>query len=137
MDNPYGTPTDARVPRAPGGPPPAVVTWFRLYSGLMALLYLFVLAGGVLMSVFRASLAIDDETPEQFWLIYGAFLIAMGLVLMVAYGLGAFVPAQSWGWILGAILIGIGMTSCCLLPACIPLLIFWLRPETQQHFGRA
>jgi hypothetical protein len=34
------------------------------------------------------------------------------------------------------VLICIGMNSCCLLPASIPLLIFWIKPETKTYFGR-
>jgi hypothetical protein len=30
--------------------------------------------------------------------------------------------------------IGLGMTSACTLPICIPLLIFWLKPETKAFF---
>jgi hypothetical protein len=32
------------------------------------------------------------------------------------------------------VLICIGMTSCCILPAAIPLLIFWLKPEAKNWF---
>jgi hypothetical protein len=28
------------------------------------------------------------------------------------------------------------MTSACFLPFCIPLLIFWLKPEAKHYFGR-
>jgi hypothetical protein len=33
-------------------------------------------------------------------------------------------------------MMAIGMTSCCFLPFLIPLLIYWLKPETKAYFGR-
>jgi hypothetical protein len=28
------------------------------------------------------------------------------------------------------------MTSVCCIPACVPLLIYWIKPETKAYFGR-
>jgi hypothetical protein len=28
------------------------------------------------------------------------------------------------------------MTSACFLPACIPLLIYWIKPDVKAYFGR-
>ena len=67
---------------------------------------------------------------------YGIGLLLIGVVFMGAFGFGLFVPARRWGWIYGIVLIAVGLTSCCLLPATIPLLIFWLKPETQAFYGR-
>jgi hypothetical protein len=33
------------------------------------------------------------------------------------------------------VIICLGMTSACFLPVCIPLLIFWIKPETKLYFG--
>ncbi len=37
---------------------------------------------------------------------------------------------------LRAVLIGLGLTSCCTWPATIPLIIQWLKPEMKARFGR-
>jgi len=29
------------------------------------------------------------------------------------------------------------LTSCCILPAAVPLLIYWVKPETKAWFNRA
>jgi hypothetical protein len=37
-------------------------------------------------------------------------------------------------WIYGIVLIALGMTSACFVPACIPLLIYWLKPDAKSYF---
>ena len=68
--------------------------------------------------------------------IMGAVFLILGLVLFVPYALAPFLPRQSWVWVLGLVLICIGLTSACCLPACIPLLIFWLKPDVKAFYGR-
>ena len=33
-------------------------------------------------------------------------------------------------------LIAIGLTSCCTIPASVPLLVGWLKPDLRAWFGR-
>jgi hypothetical protein len=66
----------------------------------------------------------------------GCLFIGLGLPLMILFAAAPFLPKKPWVWIYGIVLIALGMTSPCCLPATIPLLIFWIRPETQQFFGR-
>jgi hypothetical protein len=59
-------------------------------------------------------------------------------VLALGAGLGlcaAMVPYKPWGWTVGLLVIGAGLASCMVLFA-IPLLVFWLKPETKAAFGR-
>lgn len=42
-----------------------------------------------------------------------------------------------WLWTYDLVIICLGMTSTCILPASIPLLIFWLKPETKRYFGKS
>ena len=57
------------------------------------------------------------------WMFRTAAIVFIGLGL-------------AWLWIYDLIIICLGMTSACFWPAVIPLLIFWLKPETKRHFGR-
>jgi hypothetical protein len=132
MHSPYGTP--GTPPHLPLSAPP-VVFWYRMYAGAMAFLYAAVTLGGLAMIFFRDELA-DQATPVEEILITGVILIAMGGLFFVIFALGTFIPSRPWAWIVGIILIGVGMTSCCCLPASIPLLVFWLKPEAQAYFGR-
>ncbi len=135
MQNPYSSP-GVETPRLPGPQTtPAVVTWFRVYAVFMALMYLMVILGGFAFLAFGNTFA-DEETPAELLLIYGMVFVVMGVPLLILYVVGTFMPAKRWAWIYGIILIGFGMTSCCFLPVCVPLLIFWIKPQTQVFFGR-
>jgi hypothetical protein len=101
----------------------------------MVFLYILVTAGGVALAVFSESLAVGGE-PREVFLIQGVAFAVIGVPLVVMYLVGLFIPARSWAWVYGIVLIGFGMTSCCFIPACVPLLIFWIKPETQAYFGR-
>jgi len=113
---------------------PRVVAWFRAYCwfqvslsvgfGLVGL-YMFLVRRG-LFGYYRSST--DYEAV-------GFFLLISALVWGGASFLGTRVAPDAAAWTLGLVLIALGLTSCC-LPLCLPLLIFWLKPETQQFFGR-
>ena len=116
---------------------PPVVSWYRIYAGAMALLYLACIVAGIFLLIFSQEIAAaDPEMPSWMMVFYGAFIIGIGLVLAAAYAAALFLPPRPWTWIYHLVLIGIGMTSCCCIPAAIPLIIYWLKPETQAWFGR-
>ena len=122
----------------PPSGPPAVLTWFRLYAGALAVVYLLVAIFGFGLTWFAWSnpdLSTSTRDATEM-LIMGAIYGVMGLLLMPFFAFGAFMPAKPWAWVYGIVLIAIGCTSCACLPAAIPLLIFWLKPETKVYFGR-
>jgi hypothetical protein len=135
-----GMPEGAPVQTGPaspgsGGSPqkPPAVKWYVVYSVLMAIMYLLCAIGGaVLLSVDLSSLHLTKDVSEV--KIQAIALLVVGFPLMLAFGVAPFLPRKPWNWIVGIALIGIGMTSCCCLPACIPLLIYWLKPETKAYF---
>jgi hypothetical protein len=45
-------------------------------------------------------------------------------------------PPRPWTWIYHLVIICFGMTSACCIPMCVPLVIFWLKPDTKAYFGR-
>jgi hypothetical protein len=112
---------------------PGVWTWYIVYCVAMALLYLMVLAIGALMLTFSAEIADDEMNPEQAVIMGGMFTV-LGGVLMLMFAVAPFLPKTKAAWIYGFVTIGIGLTSACTLPICIPLLIFWLKPETKMFF---
>jgi hypothetical protein len=139
--NPYQSPyqpAPSFPPPGPGFPPPTPGVWYGYiaYCLFMALLYLAVVALGVLFLVVGSSLPLnepDDPSPTEM-IIMGSVFCVMGGVLMLMYGIAPLLPKRKGAWIYGFVTIGIGMTSACTLPFCIPLLIFWLRPETKAFF---
>src|SRR5688572_24126586 len=102
---------------------PAVWTWYVVYCVAMAILYLFVIGAGIFL------LTVDPTWLEEDALLLrveGVLFLGLGLVLMVIFAIAPFLPKKPWVWIYGIVLIGLGMTSACCLPATIPLLIFWI-----------
>lgn len=104
---------------------PAVVIWFKIYCAGLALIY----AGSALACLALAFYGIEG-------LLFGLLLAGLCLVLAVISALPILLPAKPWTWVYGVVLIAMGMTSACLLPVCIPLLIVWIRPEVKGYFGK-
>lgn len=107
--------------------------WYRVYTGFMAVLYLALTVFGIVIAT------VPFETTEYSsgeLALMGIVYAVMGAILFLVFAVGTFLPAKSYNWVVGIILMGLGMTSCCFLPVLIPLLIFWFKPETQRFFGR-
>ena len=111
---------------------PSVYTWFVVYCILMALLYLAMAGMGIVFMFAEA----DTEMSEAEATVMGVVFVVMGLVFAGPYAAAPFLPRKSWVWVFGLVLICIGLTSACCLPVCIPLLIFWLKPEMKDFYGR-
>ncbi len=132
--NPYQTP--GSVVSGPGsGPPPTPGVWigYVVYCVFMALLYGALVAGGIAFTVFVPSS--DVAAAEAVVII--VLMVGVGFVFFVPYAAAPFLPKKPWTWILGIVLIGLGLTSCLTLPFCIPLLLYWFKPENQAFFGKA
>lgn len=108
--------------------------WYRVYVGFMAVLYLAMVAGGLAMVVASGSMAGADA--EQSLILGFAYTIGGGIFGLV-FAVALFLPRKPFNWIVGIVMIAFGLTSCCFLPATVPLLIFWLKPETKAYFGRS
>ncbi len=105
--------------------------WYRVYCFVMLMIYLCLVGIGLLLASF------PDESGSQQVLVTGiAYAISGGLFALI-FGVALFLPRRPFNWIVGIVMIAIGMMSCCFLPATIPLLIFWVKPETKAYFGRS
>ena len=111
---------------------PPVFKWFVAYCIVMALMYLFLAVFGA-MSFFIEP---DKDMSVEEATLMGAVFIVLGLIFFIPYAAAPFLPRTSWVWVLGLVLICLGLTSICCLPACIPLLIQWLKPEMKAFYGR-
>ena len=79
-----------------------------------------------------------DATEDAMALkIMGGMYLLMGLIFAAVFTVGLLSKRQSWAWIYNVVLICLGMGSCLFLPAAIPLLIHWLKPETKAWYGRS
>jgi len=99
----------------------------------MALLYLFCLGLGIIFLVAEPT---SPDTSAEEARLMGLIFAILGFLLTIPFAAGPFLPREPWAWIFGLVLICIGLGSACCLPFTIPLLIFWLKPETKSYFGR-
>lgn len=121
---------------APSAYPP-VWLWYRVYAVLMALLYVATAVMGILYLAGAGFLPGVSGADQAIFVIYGVVMLAMGVVFAGLYGAAPFLPKKRWAWIYHTVLIGIGMTSCCCMPFCIPLLIYWVKPDVKTMFEQA
>ena len=111
---------------------PPIYKWFVAYCIFMAVVYLGTAAMGIVLMFAEPD---RDMSAEEAKIMAVVFLI-VGLVFFVPYAFAPMLPRQSWVWVLGLVLICLGLTSACCLPICIPLLIHWLKPEMKAFYGR-
>ena len=113
---------------------PKIMVWFKVYAALFAALYLGLSAFSLVFFVVDPS-SLDMAREEA--LITGVLMLIIPLPLSAAFVLPFFLPPRPWVWVYDLVLICIGLTSPCCMPASIPLLIYWLKPEAKAYFGRA
>lgn len=125
-------PGSGGAPPPTDGPPP-VVLWYKIYVGLCALMYVGVFAFGVFITVMPDFA--DTGEDAAVLMVQGVMMIVLGIGLTALYVAPFFVKPSKNAWILGIACIGLTLTSCCFLPFGIPLLIYWLKPETKAYYG--
>jgi hypothetical protein len=107
--------------------------WYRIYCAFMVFLYLAVAAVGV----FLLFISFDPSEADAAQLrVIGTINLAFGVLFSLLFLVALLLPAKPYTWPVGLIGIIIGITSCCTWPATIPLLIYWIKPETKAFFGR-
>jgi hypothetical protein len=107
--------------------------WYRVYVAVLALIYLAVAAFGMVLAIMRPA---TREYSQQEIVLLGAVYAAIGAVFFIAYAIAIFLPPKPYNWIVGIVMMAISMTSCCFVPFALPLIIYWLKPETRSYFGR-
>jgi hypothetical protein len=120
----------------PASPRPVVWTWFVVYCAFMAVMYLLIAVACILFLVFGRSFHLEPGDMVGLLFVCGINLF-VGLSLGGLFGAAPFLPPKPWSWIYGIVCIGIGLSSPCCMPASIPLLIYWIKPETRRYFGRS
>ncbi len=107
--------------------------WYRmLCSAIVVSGIVWAIVGGV------AIIASFDETGKEASDTFngGVLFILMGAVPALIFLLGVIFPPRSWSWFYGVLLLVLAILSCFLSPFAVALLIFWMKPETQNFFGR-
>lgn len=113
-------------------PRPAVWPWYVAFCAAMALMWLILVFLG--LSFILTGPPNSDMSPDEAR-VMGLIFVVLGAALMAPYVAAPFLPRRRWAWVLGIVLIALSMTGTCCLPAAIPLLIFWVKPETKAFFN--
>ena len=108
--------------------------WYRVYLTAMVFLYSATIIFGIYLLVAKPETS-EYDSSQMF--IMGVVYAAIGAVCFILFAGALFLPRKPWNWIVGIVMMAIGMTSCCFVPVLIPLLIYWLKPETKAYFGRS
>ena len=115
---------------------PGVIRWFNGYAVCMAIVYaLCVIAGVVFLTLSEETLRAEGTDVMEVR-IQGVALLVVGIPLMLVFAAGPLAPRRNWVWIFHIVLMGIGLTSVCCLPATIPLLIAYIKPEVKTWFEK-
>ena len=131
----FGLQNDSEPPVPATAPP--VVGWYKVYAGVMLVLYFACMVGGFMLLKYSDAIlaSAPGVSPEELK-IRAVVTAVIGIVLFVAFLIALVLPKSPGAWIYHLVLIAIGLSSCCFWPATIPLMIFWLKAETQRWFGR-
>eukprot|EP00188_Purpureofilum_apyrenoidigerum_P002572 Plantae.Rhodophyta-Purpureofilum_apyrenoidigerum.ctg26398.p1 GENE.Plantae.Rhodophyta-Purpureofilum_apyrenoidigerum.ctg26398~~Plantae.Rhodophyta-Purpureofilum_apyrenoidigerum.ctg26398.p1 ORF type:complete len:127 (+),score=14.04 Plantae.Rhodophyta-Purpureofilum_apyrenoidigerum.ctg26398:168-548(+) len=118
----------------PATNPPGVITWFKIYAGFLSFIYFLVAAASLIFFLVDPA---ELEMQQAEAVVMGVVLLGLGGVFCLAFGIPLFLAPRPWVWIYDLVIICLGMTSACFWIICIPLLIFWLKPETKEYFQHA
>ena len=114
---------------------PTVVLWYRVYCVASALFYLLIGFVFILGMTLDPTFTKGVEHPEAFrifaW-VFSSFIIMFGALFLLSFLLGR----NSSAWIYHLVMICLGLSNGLFLFFCIPMLIYWLKPETKTYFGR-
>lgn len=122
-------------PGSPNTPYSPVWPWYCAFAIFMAVLYLAIVALGVVFVITPDWLGASPSEKLEFQ-IQGGLMAVFCLPFALAFGAAPLLPKKPWAWIYHLILIAICLSSCACALFCIPLLMHWMTPQTKAMFGR-
>lgn len=113
---------------------PRVIGWYRAYCIALALANVVLAAVGWWMYRDREQLRSDVFEPAVIGQV-GVLTIVTGALFVVLNLLMMSLPRRPWAWVAHLINILVPIGLCCPIVVCLPLLIYWLKPEVKAYFG--
>lgn len=120
---------------ATGTAVPAVVRWYARYCQFAVALFAAASLVGVRVIGTRAALAEQWGIDPTAVGMFGGLWILTLLFLAFVHFAALRTPATPWAWKIHAIVLAIGLTTLVLWPVALPLIWYWLKPETKAFFG--
>lgn len=111
---------------------PSAVTYYRIYAGVLALLYVILVIAGLGMLIASPSMRGEEQLEA---IIYGIALMATCIPLAIASVASMFLPQRKWAWVMHVIMAAMGTSSCCFAPVAIFIIIKYLEPDVKRYFG--
>ncbi|MCK5241336.1 hypothetical protein KAR34_02680 [bacterium] len=110
---------------------PNVVLWFKVFCVFMAIVCTAFFAGGTWVIVDVGGFGkVGAQAGTAVFMLIALF------VTVIAYIVPLFLKPRSWVWVYGLALIGLGFFGLLTAFVCIPLLLFWIKAETREYFGK-
>jgi hypothetical protein len=113
---------------------PRVVLWYQTYCAAVAALW----ATATLLSV---GLVVSSRRVAEAWsmdpvagLLFSLTLLFVMLFLTAVHIAGHRTAQVAGTWNIHAVVLGLDLTTLFLWPAALPLLWFWLKPETRAWY---
>jgi hypothetical protein len=127
-------------PEVPGMPGPTdddapeAVTFMRIYAAALALGHLALFVFGAL-ALAAPQLVTSHATAVDLEAVFvGVFYMVWGLGFAVPWAIVLLGARKPWVHTLATVLVAFSMLSFCCLPAAIPLVIGWGKPEVRRWY---
>jgi len=113
--------------------PPEAVYYFRIYAVLLLLVWLIAFGMSVYALVDPLMKGVSSTTGS---FVFALFMTAISFLFMIPSAIMVFAGRAKWVYTLGVVMLGLQtlMNPCC-LPLTVPLLVYWMKPETKRWFG--
>lgn len=113
---------------------PGVIFWFKAYCWILCVMHFLFMLGSVSFFVIEPE---KLEMPPEAAYITGCLLMLSAALFFFVFLLPLVLRPRPWLWVYDIVVICIGFSGACCWPICIPLLIFWIKPEVKQYFGKS
>jgi len=116
--------------------PPEAVYYFRIYAVLMVLFLMLLSGYGLYLMLSPIMNGSTGSAATGEWVI-GLILFMFTFCFLVPHVIALFGGRRRWVYTLSMILIGLNLLTgnfCCML-VTVPLLIYWMKPETKRWYG--
>src|ERR1041384_236513 len=99
-----------------------IYLWYRIYCGCLLFVSVVVICAAVgLLTGVSVEPILFDAAPERQTL--GAVIyIILGSITAVLSSIALFSPRKPWSWVLGVVLLAIGIVGICFLPSLLMLI---------------
>lgn len=117
--------------------PPEAVYYFRIYAVVMILILLAGFGVGLYLMLKPLMSGTAGTTSATGDWIFGLFMAGMTFALLIPHAVALFAGRAKWNYTLIMILVGLNIlwSNCWCIPVTVPLLIYWMKPETKRWFG--